>query len=137
MHAPERHIEGRLRRAGLRPTQRRVALAELLFADGHRHVTAEQLHREAREAGLSVSLATIYNTLNQFTDAGLLKQVVLGGNRTFYDTNTDEHHHFYREEDGELIDIPLRELKFASFPHLPEGQEIAGIDVIIRLAGKG
>ena len=127
-------IESRLREAGLRPTRQRLALAELLFGRGHRHVTAEQLHREARDAGLSVSLATIYNTLNQFTDAGLLRQVVTNGHYTFYDTNTDEHYHFYLEEMDRLIDIPADQIDLSALPPLPEGKRVKGVDIIIRLA---
>ena len=131
------NIEERLREAGLRPTRQRLALAELLFGHGHRHVTAEQLHREARDAGLSVSLATIYNTLNQFTDAGLLRQVVTNSNYTFYDTNTDEHYHFYVEETDRLIDIPADQIDLSALPPLPEGKRVKGVDIIIRLADKG
>ena len=128
------NIEERLREAGLRPTRQRLALAELLFGRGPRHVTAEQLHREARDAGLSVSLATIYNTLNQFTEAGLLRQVVTTGNHTFYDTNTAEHYHFYVEETDQLIDIPADQINLAGLPPLPEGKRMKGVDIIIRLA---
>src|ERR1041385_2015846 len=98
------HIE-RLRQAGLRPTRQRAALAALLFTGPARHVTAEALHEEAQKAGETVSLATVYNTLHQFTEAGLLRQVTVDGSRTWFDTNTHEHHHFFREDDGQLIDI--------------------------------
>ena len=130
-------IEQRLRAAGLRPTRQRLALAELLFGAGHRHVTAEQLHREARDAGLSVSLATIYNTLNQFSEVGLLREVVTNGNHTYYDTNTAEHHHFYLEERDQLIDIPADDLRLAGLPPLPAGKKVKGVDIIIRLAEEG
>ncbi len=130
-------IEKRLRDARLRPTRQRLALAELLFGRGHRHVTAEQLHREARDAGLSVSLATIYNTLNQFSEVGLLREVVTNGNHTYYDTNTDEHHHFYLEERDQLIDIPADALRLMGMPPLPAGKKVKGVDIIIRLADEG
>jgi len=129
-------VERRLREAGLRPTRQRLALAELLFGPGHRHVTAEQLHREARDAGQSISLATIYNTLNQFTQVGLLREVVTNGNHTFYDTNTADHHHFYWEEQDMLIDIPGDQLRLESLPPLPEGKKVTGVDIIIRLANE-
>ena len=131
------NIEERLREAGLRPTRQRLALAELLFGRGHRHLTAEQLHREARDAGLSVSLATIYNTLNQFTEAGLLRQVVTNGNYTFYDTNTAEHYHFYVEDSDRLIDIPADQIDLSGLPQLPDGKRVKGVDIIIRLADEG
>src|ERR1700680_4045192 len=94
----------RLRKAGLRPTRQRLALAQLLFASGNRHVTAESLHEEAAGAGVPVSLATVYNTMHQFTAAGLLRQVTVDGSRTYFDTNIGEHHHFYCEDDGTLLD---------------------------------
>src|SRR5919204_76918 len=96
----------RLRRVGLRPTRQRVALARLLFGGADRHVTAEQLHGEALAAAIRVSLATVYNTLHQFTDAGLLREVVVEPGRSYFDTNTDDHHHFFSESRGTLQDIP-------------------------------
>ncbi len=132
-HMTEEDIAGKLRDAGLRPTRQRLALARLLFAGGDRHITAEELHREVARQGMSVSLATIYNTLNQFTRAGLLREVIADGSRTFYDTNTSEHYHFYSVKEGRLIDIPGDQLKIAQMPPLPEGAKVASIDVIVRL----
>jgi Fur family iron response transcriptional regulator len=126
----------RLRTAGLRPTRQRLALAQLLFKDRDRHVTAEALHGEAVAAGESVSLATVYNTLHQFTEAGLLRQVLVDGSRTYFDTNTGEHHHFYREEDGLLIDIDGATIAVSGVPQPPKGAKVERIDVIIRL-GRG
>ncbi|HFB97733.1 MAG TPA: transcriptional repressor [Bryobacterales bacterium] len=130
----EEDIVNRLREAGLRPTRQRIALAMLLYGRGHRHVTAEELHREAALAGLSVSLATVYNTLNQFTRARLLREVIADGSKAFYDTNVSEHYHFYSEKDGRLIDIPGDQLSIGRLPPLPEGTRVASIDVIVRLA---
>ncbi len=132
----EEAIVKKLRDAGLRPTRQRIALARLLFAQGHRHVTAEELHREATQADMSISLATVYNTLNQFTRAGLLREVIADGSRTFYDTNMDDHFHFYSEKDGRLMDIPADQLVIDKLPPLPEGARIASIDVIVRLTDK-
>jgi Fur family transcriptional regulator, iron response regulator len=84
-----------LRRAGLRPTRQRVALAALLFGNGDRHVTAEILHEEAVKAGERVSLATVYNTLHQFERAGLLREIAIGGQRAYFDTNISNHNHFF------------------------------------------
>ena len=92
--------------AGLRPTRQRVALAELLFGGPHRHVSAEQLHSEATEAHVGVSLATIYNTLHQFHEAGLLREVAVDASRSYFDTDTSDHHHFYVEDEQRMIDIP-------------------------------
>lgn len=123
----------RLKDAGLRPTRQRIALARLLFAVPDRHLTAEQLHGEARAAGNSISLATIYNTLHQFTAAGLLREVVVEPGRIYFDTNTGPHHHFYNEHSGQIIDIAADDIGFAALPRTPEGQEIAAIDVVIRV----
>ena len=124
----------RLRQAGLRPTRQRLSLAAHLFNGKDRHVTAEGLHGEATAAGEAISLATVYNTLHQFTEAGLLRQVVVDGSRTYFDTNTGDHHHFYCEEDGLLIDIDGSTITVEGVPQPPKGAKVDRIDVIIRLA---
>lgn len=126
----------RLRSSGLRPTRQRLALCKLLFELGDRHVTAESLLAEAANAGIRVSLATVYNSLHQFTEAGLLRQVVVDGNKTYFDTNTSGHHHFYLESEGQLIDIPGESISVAGLPETPEGAEIERVDVTIRLKRK-
>lgn len=123
----------RLKDAGLRPTRQRLALARLLFEGGERHVTAEQLHHEALSADSRVSLATVYNTLNQFTQAGLLREVVVDPGRSYFDTNTGEHHHFYHEGSGELRDIPQDAIELGRLPAPPDGQAIRRVEVIIRV----
>ena len=127
------HYTGRLRKAGLRPTRQRLALAQLLFAHGDRHVTAEGLHEEAVAAGMPVSLATVYNTMHQFTEAGLLREVTVDGSRTYFDTNTGNHHHFYCEDDGTLLDINGDAIAVAGVPVPPPGAEVERVDVIVRL----
>lgn len=123
-----------LRRAGLRPTRQRIALCRLLFGKGHRHLTAETLHLEIQEEGLSISLATVYNTLHQFTDSGLLKQVVVDPTRTYFDTNLTDHHHFFFEKEGILSDIPGGKIEMGEVPPAPDGTRIKSVDVIVRLA---
>jgi len=123
----------RLRRAGLRPTRQRLALTHLLFAHGDRHVTAEGLHEEAVAAGMPVSLATVYNAMHQFTHAGLLREVTVDGSRTYFDTNTGNHHHFYCEDDGTLMDIDGDAIAVAGVPVPPPGAEVDRVDVIVRL----
>ncbi|HBM59399.1 iron response transcriptional regulator IrrA [Salipiger marinus] len=126
-----------LNQAGLRPTRQRVALAALLVGDGrNRHVTAESLFASVQERGESVSLATVYNTLRAFCDAGLMQEVTVDGSRSYFDTNTHDHPHFYWEEDGHLTDAPSDQLVIAKLPDLPEGAEIASVDVVIRLRRK-
>jgi Fur family transcriptional regulator, iron response regulator len=124
----------RLRTTGLRPTRQRVALAELLFGDGDRHVTAENLHAEALRNGIPVSLATVYNTLHQFVEAGLLREVAIESTKTYFDTKTSDHFHFYFEKDGSLVDIDTANIKVENLPKPPEGMEITRIDVLVRLA---
>ena len=135
-HAHEMPIEERLRHCGLRPTRQRVALADLLFAKGDRHLTVEELHEEAVTAGVPVSLATVYNTLNQLTDAGLLRQVSVDGTKTYFDTNVTAHHHFYLENNHELVDIPDPHLVLSKMPDVPEGYEISRVDMVVRLRKK-
>jgi Fur family iron response transcriptional regulator len=123
----------RLREAKLRPTRQRLELAGLLFAAGDRHLTAENLHAEAQTAGIKVSLATVYNTLHQFTHAGLLRQVVVDATRSYFDTNIGNHQHFYCEDEGRLIDIPGETIAVAGVPAPPKGTAIDRVDVVIRV----
>lgn len=125
----------RLRDAGLRPTRQRLALGRLLFDGGDRHVTAETLHEEAQNAGISVSLATVYNTLHQFTGAKLLREVVVDSSRTYFDTNISDHHHFFVENSGKLMDIDGQKIAITGLPDAPDGTGIARVDVIVRLQG--
>lgn len=137
MHAlTDLDMEERLRRSGLRPTRQRIALAELIFAKGDRHLTVEELHEEAVTAGVPVSLATVYNTLHQFTDAGMIRVLAVESNRTYFDTNTSDHHHFFVEGSNEVLDLPHGDLAIANLPTPPEGMEIAHVDVIVRLRRK-
>jgi Fur family transcriptional regulator, iron response regulator len=129
-------IETRVRRAGLRPTRQRVALADLLFAQGDRHLSAEELHEEAQGAGVAVSLATVYNTLHQFTEAGLLRILAVEGARTYFDTNTSDHHHFFVEGENRVMDIEHGPVTVSNLPEPPEGMEIANVDIVIRLRPK-
>lgn len=127
-------IHDMLAEAGLRPTRQRIALGELLFRGCDRHITAERLFEEAVAAHLSVSLATVYNTLHQFTDAGLLREIAVDGARVYFDTNVHDHHHFLVEEDGELYDIPAgSNVTVANLPTPPKGLRIDRVDVVVRL----
>ena len=130
-------LKYRLRLAGLRPTQQRIRLAHLLFAHGHRHVTAEKLYEEACENGINVSLATVYNTLNQFTRVRMLREVALAGAKTYFDTNTEDHHHFYIKETGEIRDITEADIKVSGIPSLPsDNMCIESIDIIVHIRDK-
>jgi Fur family transcriptional regulator, iron response regulator len=123
----------RLRAAGLRPTRQRVELAGLLFKGPHRHVTAESLHEEAAGQEMKISLATIYNTLHQFTRAGLLRQVIVDAARGYFDTNTGDHQHFFLEEEGRLIDIPGDAISVSGVPVPPSGMAVDRVDVVVRV----
>ena len=127
------NVRAMLREAGLRPTRQRIALAEILFSSGNRHVSAEQLHEEALTARVPVSLATVYNTLHQFTEASLLREVAVDGSKTYFDTNTSDHHHFFIESENTVIDIPGDGLMVDNLPMAPEGMEIVRVDVIVRV----
>jgi len=123
----------RLRAAGLRPTRQRNELAKLLFRGCNRHLTAETLHAEAVAEGVRVSLATVYNTLHQFTQAGLLRQVVVDATRSYFDTNTGEHQHFYHEDEGMLTDIPGSDMSVGHIPVPPPGTRVERVDVVVRV----
>jgi len=126
-------LKDRLKSAGLRPTRQRLALGGLLFTGLDRHFTAEQLHVEARRAGFAVSVATVYNTLHQFTRAGLLREVVVDGSKTHFDTNTSNHHHFLFE-DGLLVDIAAGQMQLLGLPEAPRGSLVKRVDILVRLA---
>ena len=129
-------VDKRVREAGLRPTRQRIALADLLFAKGDRHLSAEELHEEALAAGVPVSLATVYNALHQFTEAGLLRILAVEGSRTYFDTNTSDHHHFFVEGENRVFDIEIGPGPIGNLPEPPEGMEIANVDVVVRLRPK-
>jgi len=130
---PSETAAARLRQAGLRPTRQRNELAKLLFRNGHRHLTAETLHAEAVGEGIKVSLATVYNTLHQFTHAGLLRQVVVDATRSYFDTNTGGHQHFYLEDEGVLSDIPGPDIALDVVPSPPPGMKVERVDVVVRV----
>jgi len=131
-----RDVKEKLHRAGLRPTRQRMALGWILFAKADRHVTAEMLYEEATRAKVTVSLATVYNTLHQFTEAGLLREVPVDASKTYFDTNNSIHHHFFIEDKNELMDIPPSEMIVGRTLTPPEGYDIARIDVVVRLRPK-
>ena len=126
-------LKAMLRSSGLRPTRKRMSLAEILYAQGNRHISAESLHGEAVAGKVPVSLATIYNTLHQFTAAGLLREVAVDGARTYFDTNTSDHHHFFVEDTNEVFDVPANEIGVGRVPEPPSGYEISRVDVVVRL----
>jgi Fur family iron response transcriptional regulator len=127
-------ITEKLRQAGVRPTLHRTQLGGLLWGDGmDRHVTAEVLYNQAMAAGMRLSLATVYNTLHQFKEAGLLREVPVGASRSYFDTNLEPHGHFFYEESGHLHDVRLDSGMMAQMVQVPEGQSIAAMDVIVRL----
>lgn len=117
----------------MRPTRQRVALAHHIFKAGDRHLSAEELHAEVTCSGVNVSLATVYNTLHQFTEVGLLRMLAVEGSKNYFDTNTSDHHHFFIEGENRIVDIPDGPVRFAGLPTPPDGMEIAHVDVIVRL----
>jgi Fur family iron response transcriptional regulator len=129
-------VRERLKEAGLRPTKQRMQLGALLWSQGCRHVTAEGLHRESIDADIKVSLATIYNTLHQFTAHCLLREVVVDRGCSYFDTNTHPHHHFLNTDTGELEDIPQDKVEVKNLPAPPKGMQVNAVDVIIRIAGE-
>ncbi len=133
---PWHDVKTMLRQVGLRPTRQRMALGWILFGKGDRHLTAEMLYEEATKAKVPVSLATIYNTLHQFTGVGLLRQVAVDGAKAYFDTNVGDHHHFFVEGANELLDIPGAEVIVDKTPVAPEGYEVARVDVVVRLRPK-
>lgn len=127
-------LQQKLRLAGMRPTQQRMLLGKKIWGgEGHRHISAEVLYHEARKDDAQVSLATVYNTLHQFTEAGLLKEIRADGNRSWFDTNLSQHHHFLNESTSELHDIPEAAMGVTCIPTPPAGTEVRGVEIIIRI----
>lgn len=122
-----------LRNVGLRPTRQRIDIFGLLFNNGHRHLTATDLYRESCENKFSVSQATIYNLLKEFTQKGLLREIAVNGNNIHFDTNTSNHCHFYHENTGKLYDIDDSDIYVLGIPEAPADQEVWRIDVIVRI----
>tara|TARA_A100000164_G_scaffold296414_1_gene270480 strand:- start:351 stop:707 length:357 start_codon:yes stop_codon:yes gene_type:complete len=118
----------------MRPTSQRLALAKILFENGHRHVTAEALYAEARNCIVHISLATVYNSLNQFTQSGLLREIIVDSQRCYFDTNTSDHHHFFCEKTNTLEDIAFDDVILSKLPDAPEGKSITRVDVIVRVS---
>jgi Fur family iron response transcriptional regulator len=133
---PVSDLREKLRRVGLRPTRQRVSLGWILFGKGNRHITAEVLYEEAMRARVPVSLATVYNTLHQFTEVGLLRQLAVDGSKAYFDTNPTEHHHFFIEGEDVLMDMPDDAVTVTELPEPPDGMEIAGVEVIVRVRPK-
>jgi Fur family transcriptional regulator, iron response regulator len=130
---PVSEVREKLHRAGLRPTRQRISLGWLLFSKGDRHVTAEMLFDEVKRARVPITLATVYNTLNQFSKAGLLRQIPLEGRKTYFDTNVTEHNHFLIEEDDLVMDIQGSPIPSAVLDAVPDGYEITQFDIVVRL----
>ena len=133
---PWHDVKAWLRQVGLRPTRQRMALGWILFGKGDRHLTAEMLYEEATRAKVPVSLATVYNTLHQFTEVGLLRQIAVDGAKSYFDTNISTHHHFFIEDDNAVLDIPESDVVVGRTPTPPEGYEVARVDVVVRLRRK-
>jgi Fur family transcriptional regulator, iron response regulator len=133
---PFHNLRSKLRHVGLRPTRQRVSLGWLLFAKGDRHLSAEMLYEEAMRARVPVSLATVYNTLHQFTEAGLLRELAVDGAKAYFDTNTGNHHHFFVEGEERLMDFDANDLTLSQLPQAPEGMEIVRVDVVVRVRRK-
>ncbi len=124
-----------LKLAGLRPTRQRIALGKLLWPQhgGHQHITAEELHKRAEEAGEAVSLATVYNTLHQFRESGLLGRLYVDSSCAYFDTNVDDHHHFYFERTGRLVDVPSAHVSIENLPYTDEGHMPVSTQVLMRV----
>ena len=126
------NLNQRLARAGVRPTAQRLRIASLLLGRPQ-HLSAEQVLAGLRGQGMRVSKATIYNTLNLFAASGLIRQLSVGNDRCWFDSNTDAHYHFHDVETGALTDVCLRDVEFQRLPEPPAGMQVDGIDLVIRL----
>ena len=129
---PNADFAQQLRRAGITPTQQRVQMAEILFAE-EQHLSADQILKQVNQRDKYVSKATVYNTLGLFTEKGLLREVIVDPTKVFYDSNTSEHHHFYNVDSGELTDVDSEEMLLGDLPNLPAGTIATGVEIIIKI----
>ena len=122
----------KLSNIGIRPTKQRMILAKLLFENGDRHISAEEIYDELKKDDRKISLATIYNTLKQFTDIGLLREINIDQKKSIYCTNHDPHYHLYIEDENKIIDIPQKNIDL-NIPQIPACLSLHNIDVIVRI----
>ena len=122
----------KLSNIGLRPTKQRMILIKLLFENPDRHISADELYEEVKKEDRKISLATIYNTLKQFTKVGLLKELVVDQNKSIYCTNHDPHYHLYNEDEGKVIDIPQKNIDL-NIPSIPACLSLHNVDVVVRV----
>ncbi len=117
----------------LRPTAQRLAIMKTLLSKSKIHVTAYSLEKMLLEKDYNISKATIYNNLNELSDKGFLKKVLVEKDKMWFDTNLSEHHHFYDEEEDSLVDIEEKDVAFSKLPNIPEGKILKSIDIIINI----
>ena len=122
----------KLERNGLRSTKQRMVLARLLFEKGKRHVSAEELYDEVRKEDRKISLATVYNTLKQFTNLGIIKEIVVDQNKSLYCNDYKSHYHLYIEDEGKVVDIPTENINL-DVPTIPACLSLHNVDVIVRV----
>ncbi len=123
----------KLRENGIRPTSQRKILAKIIFEKGNRHLNADDLFNETKKLGYSISLATIYNTLKQFSSFGLLKEIVVDQNKSMYCNNKEPHYHLYVEDEAKIIDIPNSNIDLSNIPEIPACLNLHNIDIIVRI----
>lgn len=118
--------------SGIRPTKQRRVLAKILFENGNRHVSADELFHDVKKEDRKISMATVYNTLKQFTSLGLVREVVVDQNKSLYCTNHKSHYHLYIEDEGKIVDIPTKNIDL-NIPSIPACLQLHNIDVIVRI----
>ena len=131
------NLADRLRQHGMRPTRQRVRLASLLLESGDQHISPDKLYEQINQGGEPIAIGTVYNTLRQFCEAGLIREVQGAGDRFVYDTNLRDHHHFMDVETGELIDIDEQTISLDTLPAVPDGFTLEAVDVTIRIRKTG
>ncbi len=118
----------------LKTTKQRVEIIKILFGDENNHFTAEDVHNKIENLGLNISLATVYNCLNQLTDNGIVKSLKTSCNKIYFDTNITAHHHFFCKNTSTLIDINFKDIKISKLPKLPSGKKLDSIEVVVNIS---
>ncbi len=123
-----------LKKSPLKVTIQRTRLIEILFKNGDHHFTAEDVHKEVNKNKYNISLATIYNCLNQFTKHEILKSVRMSSDKVYFDTNTEGHHHFFCKSTEKLSDIKYSDIKITNLPKIPKGKKLKSVEIVVNIS---
>ena len=128
-------VQEKLKLYGLRPTRARIRIGMMLL-DKPKHLSADQVHQKLNQKGHTISKATVYNTLNAFSKCGIVSEVTIDPSRTYYDSRTTPHHHFFNIDTGQLVDIASDDMSVENIPRLPDNTQIQDLEIVVKISNK-